>query len=73
MHKVFKERHVTDLVPHYHILQQHRVIDIQLIFSRILLVESHLHQTRQTTELDILGQSIVRIWQLMEEHEFLIA
>ena len=42
-HEVFKERHVADLIPHNDILEQDGVIDILLILTRILLVESHLH------------------------------
>ena len=49
------------------------MVHVRLVLTRILLVKPHLHQTRQTAELDILSQRIVRVHELMEKHELLVA
>ena len=59
--EIFQERHISYLVAHDDILQQHRVKDIHLVFTGIVFFQADSCQARQSTILYVFSERIIAI------------
>ena len=70
--KVLQKSRVADFIAHDDILQQNGMVNVHLILAGIFRVKADFHQTRQSAKLDIFGQRIIIVSQVVKSQKFLI-
>ena len=69
--QIFQKSHIPNPVAHNHILQQDGMVNIRLVFPRLLFFKPYPHQARQTAKLQEFCQRLIPVFQLMKQQKIM--